>query len=90
MAKDNAERIAKGLTEAARESLINGHCTVPRRRDPEWSSDCVCSVIGIEGGTELLSAGLIVRRERFPGGFVRTPLGLEVRRILTERTDHVG
>jgi hypothetical protein len=76
-APTEAEKIAARLTASDREALLNGKCGVPIANE-EWMPECLCGALG--GPKErLIQAGLAFRRERWPGGVVRTPLGLEVR-----------
>ena len=74
-----AEQIAAGLTEAQRKA-INSECGVPRTSE-EWTSDCICKAG--EVWHELRSLDLAVARHYFPQGIVLTPLGQQVRAILT-------
>jgi len=77
-------QIAEKLSEAERHALINGQCGVPPGY-PEFNSDCICSS---GKGARLIELGLAERRERWPNGIVRTPLGLSVRSLLIGEKDN--
>ena len=72
---DDIEAIASKLSESQRNALLNGRCAIPLGKD-ERADDCICMSALAHN---LVEIGLAYPRERYPGGIVRTPLGLAVR-----------
>lgn len=76
--------VIASLTEARREALLHGKCSLTRGQE-EWSSDCICAAPAAALAA-LVNDGLAMRRLRFPHGTIRTPLGLAIRHRLQETT----
>lgn len=75
-----ARDAAAKLTDAQKEALTSGACAVPRS-NVEWTADCICNA-GRDVIKDLHDAGLGMHRDRFPNGFILTPLGQQVAAIL--------
>lgn len=75
MTAPDPAKMAEGLSEAQREAIVHGRCSLPRSYE-EWSADCLC---GAPEAKKLKYLGLIESRGRWPHGYIRTPLGLAVR-----------
>lgn len=61
--------------EQLAELLANARCSAPRT-DEEWTEECVCS-IGPTMFVECAKEGLVIRRERWPYGYLLTERGKE-------------